>query len=169
MEILIFHVLEYNTRSDTLFLKVGMLLRWAKCNFHLLFAWCYASVHAAWVTSGFFFGSWFMWDLSSPTKNGTYVPYTREYSLNHSTTREVPAPRLYLHSLADGHSGCFCILANVKNAAVNTEAYVSFQSNVSVFFRYISKKPNLKSMQKPKEILLIQITNNAGNYGDENK
>lgn len=57
MEILIFHVLEYNTRSDTLFLKVGMLLRWAKCNFHLLFAWCYASVHAAWVTSGFFFGS----------------------------------------------------------------------------------------------------------------
>ena len=71
---------------------------------------------------------------------------------------------LYIYTV-----GCFCILANVKNAAVNTEAYVSFQSNVSVFFRYISKKPNLKSMQKPKEILLIQITNNAGNYGDENK
>ena len=108
-----------------------------------------------------------MWDLSSPTKNGTCVPYTRDCSLNNSTTREVPAPHLYLHSLADGHLGCFCILANVKNAAVNTEAYVSFQINVSVFFRYISEKPNLSQYRSQKEILLIQITNNAGNYGDE--
>ena len=108
-----------------------------------------------------------MWDPSSPSKNGTCVPYTRERSLNHSTTREVPAPHLYLHSVADGHLGCFCILANVKNAAVNTEVYISFQINVSFFFRYISKKPNLSQYRGQKEILLIQKTNNAGNYGDE--
>lgn len=46
MEILIFLVLECNTSSDALFLKVGMRLCWAKCNFHLLFASCFASVHA---------------------------------------------------------------------------------------------------------------------------
>ena len=40
---------------------------------------------------------------------------------------------LFSHSVADGHSGCCCVLAIVKNAAVNifvhvlwfTEAYIS--------------------------------------------
>ena len=35
----------------------------------------------------------------------------------------------------DGNLGCFCVLALIKNAAVNTGVHVSFQ--VMVFFEYV--------------------------------
>ena len=39
----------------------------------------------------------------------------------------------FIHSSVDGQVGCFCILAIVNNAAVNTKVHVSFQITVFVF------------------------------------
>ena len=38
----------------------------------------------------FFFWPSGMWDLSSPTKDGTHTPALEAWSLNRSSTREVP-------------------------------------------------------------------------------
>ena len=40
----------------------------------------------------------------------------------------------FVHSSADGHLGCFCILAIINNAAVNTGEYISFGIRVFIFF-----------------------------------
>ena len=44
---------------------------------------------------------------------------------------------LFTPSSADGHLGCFHILAVVNNVAVNIGVHVSFRITVFVFFRYI--------------------------------
>ena len=44
-----------------------------------------------------------------------------------------------MYSSADGHLGCFHVLAVVNNAAMNVRVPVSFQINVFVFCRYISR------------------------------
>ena len=46
----------------------------------------------------------------------------------------------FIHSSADGHLGCFHILATVNSAAMNIEVHVSFQ--VRVFFEYM---PGIKT------------------------
>ena len=38
----------------------------------------------------FFFLPWGMWDLRSPTRDGTWPPCIRRWRLNHWTTREIP-------------------------------------------------------------------------------
>ena len=44
---------------------------------------------------GFFFWLQGMWDLSSPTRDQTHTRCIRRESLNHWTTREVPAPQFF--------------------------------------------------------------------------
>ena len=44
----------------------------------------------------------------------------------------------FIHSSVDGYLDCFCILAVINNAAVNTEVHISFQ--ISVLFS-LSKYP----------------------------
>ena len=44
-------------------------------------------------------------------------------------------PIFFLHSSADGHIGCFYVLAIVNNAAVDIGVHVSFQ--IMVFSRYL--------------------------------
>ena len=39
----------------------------------------------------------------------------------------------FIHPSADGHLGCFYILAIVDSAALNTEVHVSFQTGVCIF------------------------------------
>ena len=39
----------------------------------------------------------------------------------------------FIHPSADGHLGCFHVLATVSSTAVNTAVHVSFQ--IMVFFR----------------------------------
>ena len=50
-------------------------------------------------------------------------------------------PRLLYLSSVDEHLGCFCVLAVVNNASVDTEVYVLFQISGSLFFflRYIPR------------------------------
>ena len=45
----------------------------------------------------------------------------------------------FIHSSADGHLGCFHVLAIVNNAAVNNGVHVSFRISVFVFFRYLPR------------------------------
>ena len=40
---------------------------------------------------------------------------------------------VFINSSIDGYLNCFCILAFVNNAAINTEVYISFQIEVFVF------------------------------------
>lgn len=42
---------------------------------------------------------------------------------------------IYAHLSADGHLGCFHILAVANNAAVSIRIHTSFQFSVSIFFR----------------------------------
>ena len=42
---------------------------------------------------------------------------------------------IYAHLSADGHLGCFHILAVGNNAAVSIRTHISFQVSVSIFFR----------------------------------
>ena len=53
---------------------------------------------------------------------------------------------IFIHSLVDGHSGCFHILAIVNNAAFNIGVHVSFQISVFIFFRQISRSELLDHM-----------------------
>ena len=50
---------------------------------------------------------------------------------------------LYIHTTsslsADGHLGCFHILAVINNAAMNIEVHVSFQISGFAFFEYIPR------------------------------
>ena len=43
----------------------------------------------------------------------------------------------FSHSSADGHLGCFHVLAIVNSAAMNTGVHISFQ--IMVFFRYMPR------------------------------
>ena len=45
---------------------------------------------------------------------------------------------IFIHSSADGHLGCFHILA-VNSAAMNTGVDISFRINGCVFFEYTPK------------------------------
>ena len=44
---------------------------------------------------------------------------------------------IFIHSSADGHVGCFPILAIVNNPAINIGVRVDFQITLFLFFRYI--------------------------------
>ena len=44
---------------------------------------------------------------------------------------------LFIHSSANGQSGCFCILAIVNRAAMNIEVYTSFRT--MFFSRYMPR------------------------------
>ena len=44
---------------------------------------------------------------------------------------------IFVHSFADGHLGCFHILAVVNSATVNTGVHVSF--GILVFYGYMPK------------------------------
>ena len=50
-------------------------------------------------------------------------------------------PRLLYLSSVNEHLGCFCVLAVVNSASVNTEVYVLFQISgfLFFFFRYIPR------------------------------
>ena len=45
----------------------------------------------------------------------------------------------FIHSSVDGYLGCFCVLATVNSAALNTGVHVSFQIRVFIFSRYMPK------------------------------
>ena len=40
----------------------------------------------------------------------------------------------FIHSSADGHLGCFPVLATVNRSAVNSELHISFGIRVFIFF-----------------------------------
>ena len=46
---------------------------------------------------------------------------------------------IFIHSSVDGHLYCFCILAIINYAPVNTEVHVSFQTSVVIFFTCIPR------------------------------
>ena len=43
----------------------------------------------------------------------------------------------FVHSSADGHLGCFHVLAVVNSAVMNTRVHVSFQIRVFIFSGYM--------------------------------
>ena len=45
----------------------------------------------------------------------------------------------FIHSSADGHIGCFDILAMVNNAAINIGMRLAFPTSVFISFRYIPR------------------------------
>ena len=50
-----------------------------------------------------------MWNLSSPTRDGTYVPCIGRQILNHRTTREIPEnPYILIQCLSPGETGKLC-------------------------------------------------------------
>ena len=48
-------------------------------------------------------------------------------------------PIFFIHSSADGHLGCFHVLAIINNAAMNIVTHVYFWSSFFVYFRYTPK------------------------------
>ena len=45
----------------------------------------------------------------------------------------------FTYSFAGGHLGCFCILAIIYSAAMNTGVHIFFQVSVFIFSRYIPR------------------------------
>ena len=50
---------------------------------------------------------------------------------------------IFIHSSVNGHLGCFCVLAIINSAAMNTGVHVSFQISVFVFFLDICPEEEL--------------------------
>ena len=48
----------------------------------------------------------------------------------------------FIHSAVDGHLCCFCVLAIVNNAAINTGVHVSFQ--ISGFGGFLDIYPEME-------------------------
>ena len=59
---------------------------------------------------------------------------------------------LFIHSSIDGRWSCFCILAIVNNAAVNTGLHISFQVGV---FVSLDKYPEMKLLDLMEVLFLI--------------
>ena len=45
----------------------------------------------------------------------------------------------FIHSSADGHLGCYDVLAIVNTAAMNIGVHVSFRNRVFIFSRYMPR------------------------------
>ena len=65
------------------------------------------------------------------------------------------APHLYVSLSTEGHSGCFHILANVKNASVSIEVHKSFWINV---FISLDKYPEVKLLDCMVDLFLIFLS-----------
>ena len=70
-----------------------------------------------------------------------------------------------IHSSADGHLGCFHVLAIINSATMNTGVHVSF-SDLGQTHSYTTKKPNeswqiKKTSSKPTKLKLINVISDA--------
>ena len=82
-----------------------------------------------------FFWPWGMWDLSSPTRNWTCIPFIGRWSLSHWTTREVPEFSVFEKSL-------FILLLKGKFDGYNILGccfFFSFLSTLHIFHHTISR------------------------------
>ena len=65
----------------------------------------------------------------------------------------------FIHFYVDGHLGCFCVLANVKSATVNTGVHVSFSTRVLSGYLTSSGIASHNTFQQFNRVVGEQYTN----------
>ena len=95
-----------------------------KISYFFFSVWLHLAFHLVWQS----LGPSLLLQMSLFHSCFIYTPYICLYHI------------FFIHSSADGHLGCFHILATVNSAAMNIEVHVSFQ--VRVFFEYM---PGIKT------------------------